>query len=79
MATIDDLKKSISEMSDEELMEQILESRKRRRQPNPSRRQKSVAEKKVKEVTKSLTDFQKMLAMMPKDQQLEILKKLETS
>ena len=78
MANLDDLKKSISEMSDEELREAILDARRRRRQPAASKRMTQSAARKVekeKEVA-TLSKFQQVIAGLSSEERLNILRKL---
>ena len=81
MATIDDLPiQDFTKMSDEELQQLILQTRSRRRNPDPEIKQASVK----KAVTKSkkgkavaLTDVSKMLKGLSSEQAAELLKKLK--
>ena len=81
MATIDDLPiPDFTKMSDEELQQLILQTRSRRRNPDPEIKQASVK----KAVTKSkkgkavaLTDVSKMLKGLSSEQAAELLKKLK--
>lgn len=81
MATIDDLPiRNFQDMSDEELQQLILQTRSRRRNPDPEVKQASVK----KAVTKAkkgkavaLTDVSKMLKGLSSEQAAELLKKLK--
>lgn len=81
MATIDDLPiRNFQDMSDEELQQLILQTRSRRRNPDPEVKQASVK----KAVTKAkkgkavaLTDVSKMLEGLSSEQAAELLKKLK--
>ena len=81
MATIDDLPiRNFQDMSDEELQQLILQTRARRRNPDPEVKQASVK----KAVTKAkkgkavaLTDVSKMLKGLSSEQAAELLKKLK--
>lgn len=81
MATIDDLPiHNFQDMSDEELQQLILQTRSRRRNPDPEVKQASVK----KAVTKAkkgkavaLTDVSKMLKGLSSEQAAELLKKLK--
>lgn len=81
MATIDDLPiRDFQDMSDEELQQLILQTRSRRRNPDPEVKQASVK----KAVTKAkkgkavaLTDISKMLKGLSSEQAAELLKKLK--
>ena len=81
MATIDDLPiPDFTKMTDEELQQLILQTRSRRRNPDPEIKQASVK----KAVTKSkkgkavaLTDVSKMLKGLSSEQAAELLKKLK--
>lgn len=81
MATIDDLPiRNFQDMSDEELQQLILQTRSRRRNPDPEVKQVSVK----KAVTKAkkgkavaLTDVSKMLKGLSSEQAAELLKKLK--
>ena len=81
MATIDDLPiRNFQDMSDEELQQLILQTRSRRRNPDPEVKQASVK----KAVTKAkkgkavaLTAVSKMLKGLSSEQAAELLKKLK--
>lgn len=81
MATIDDLPiRNFQDMSDEELQQLILQTRSRRRNPDPEVKQASVK----KAVTKAkkgkavaLTDISKMLKGLSSEQAAELLQKLK--
>lgn len=81
MATIDDLPiRNFQDMSDEELQQLILQTRSRRRNPDPEVKQASVKKatskaKKGKAV--ALTDVSKMLKGLSSEQAAELLKKLK--
>lgn len=81
MATIDDLPiRNFQDMSDEELQQLILQTRSRRRNPDPEVKQASVK----KAVTKAkkgkavaLMDVSKMVKDLSSEQAAELLKKLK--
>lgn len=81
MATIDDLPiRNFQDMSDEELQQLILQTRSRRRNPNPEVKQASVK----KAVTKAkkgkavaLIGVSEMLKGLSSEQAAELLKKLK--
>ena len=81
MATIDDLPiPDFTKMSDDELQQPILQTRSRRRNPDPEIKKASVK----KAVTKAkkgkavaLTDVSKMLKGLSSEQAAELLKKLK--
>lgn len=81
MATINDLPiRNFQDMSDEELQQLILQTRSRRRNPDPEVKQASVK----KAVTKAkkgkavaLMDVSKMLKGLSSEQAAELLKKLK--
>lgn len=81
MATIDDLPiRNFQDMSDEELQQLILQTRSRRRNPDPEVKKASVKKatskaKKGKAV--ALTDVSKMLKGLSSEQAAELLKKLK--
>lgn len=81
MATIDDLPiHNFQDMSDEELQQLILQTRSRRRNPDPEVKKASVKKaitkaKKGKAV--ALTDVSKMLKGLTSEQASELLKKLK--
>lgn len=81
MATIDDLPiRNFQDMSDEELQQLILQTRSRRRNPDPEVKQASIK----KAVTKAkkgkavaLMDVSKMVKDLSSEQAAELLKKLK--
>lgn len=81
MATIDDLPiRNFQDMSDEELQQLILQTRSRRRNPDPEVKQASVK----KAVTKAkkgkavaLMDVSKMVKNLSSEQAAELLNKLK--
>lgn len=80
MATIDDLPiPNFSELSDEELQNLILQTRGRRRNPDPEVKaasvKKAIAKKKTGKAV-ALTDVSKMVANLSKEQAQELLKQL---
>lgn len=81
MATIDDLPiRNFQDMSDEELQQLILQTRSRRRNPDPEVKQASVKKavakaKKGKAV--ALVGISKMVNGLSKEQAAELLKKLK--
>lgn len=81
MATIDDLPiRNFQDMGDEELQQLILQTRSRRRNPDPEVKKASVKKatskaKKGKAV--ALTDVSKMLKGLSSEQAAELLKKLK--
>lgn len=73
MATIDTLNKSVSDMTEEELLERIRQVRARRRsKPEKPVRQKSTAAAKPK----SEPSFEQLFAAMSAEEQAKILAKL---
>lgn len=81
MATIDDLPiPDFTKMSDDELQQLILQTRSRRRNPDPEIKKASV-KKAVTKVKKgkavALTDVSKMLKGLSSEQAAELLKKLK--
>lgn len=71
MATINDLKKSISEMGTDELFGLLRESRQNRR-INKRPKKASITSKKKKEI-----DIEKMLGTMTDEQRMQLVKELE--
>lgn len=81
MATIDDLPiRNFQDMSDEELQQLILQTRSRRRNPDPEVKQASVKKatsKAKKEKAVALMAVSKMLKGLSSKQAAELLKKLK--
>lgn len=81
MATIDDLPiRNFQDMSDEELQQLILQTRSRRRNPDPKVKQASVkkAEAKAKKgKAVALMDISKMVKGLSSEQAAELLNKLK--
>lgn len=80
MATIDDLPiPNFSELSDDELQELILQTRTRRRNPDPEVKaasvKKAIAKKKTGKAV-ALSDVSKMVTGLTKEQAAELLRKL---
>tara|TARA_R100000808_G_C2114077_1_gene127261 strand:- start:171 stop:383 length:213 start_codon:yes stop_codon:yes gene_type:complete len=69
MATIDNLKKSLSEMSDEELMEALKDVRSKRRTPAKAKSARKSKKINVKGLTKNMSadDVAKLLAELGGD------------
>lgn len=81
MATIDDLPiRNFQDMSDEELQQLILQTRSRRRNPDPEVKKASVKKatsKAKKEKAIALIGVSKMLKGLSSEQAAELLKKLK--